>query len=151
MSLTGSRADVRFPIRPSALARIAFALVRAVHLQGGRVLPAGLSPSALEPFALDRLPEIKPFAREFDILVWDLCSAGDRSLVLAGPAASAEAHAACHILNRMLEAESDHAPSAPALSTPDELKTLVDQRAAGRFDVAVFWDVNPAYDIPDGD
>jgi len=39
MSLTGSRADVRIPMRPSALARIAFALVRAVHLQGGRALP----------------------------------------------------------------------------------------------------------------
>jgi molybdopterin-containing oxidoreductase family iron-sulfur binding subunit len=151
MSLTGSRADVRFPIRPSALARVAFALVRAVHLQGGRVLPAGLTLSALDPFAHDRLPEVKPFAREFEILVRDLCSAGDRSLVLAGPAASAEAHAACHILNRMLEAEGDRASSAPALSTPDELKTLVDQMAAGQFAAAVFWDVNPAYDIPDGD
>jgi molybdopterin-containing oxidoreductase family iron-sulfur binding subunit len=151
MSLTGSRADVRFPIRPSALARIAFALVRAVHLQGGRVLPAGLTLSALEPFAHDHLPEVKPFAREFEILVRDLCSAGDRSLVLAGPAASAETHAACHILNRMLEAEGDRAPSSPALSTPDELKTLVDQMAAGQFAAAVFWDVNPAYDIPDGD
>jgi molybdopterin-containing oxidoreductase family iron-sulfur binding subunit len=151
MSLTGSRADVRFPIRPSTLARVAFALVRAVHLQGGRVLPAGLTLAALEPFAHDRLPEVKPFAREFEILVRDLCSAGDRSLVLAGPAASTEAHAACHILNRMLEAEGDRAPSAPALSAPDELRTLVDQMAAGQFAAAVFWDVNPAYDIPDGD
>jgi molybdopterin-containing oxidoreductase family iron-sulfur binding subunit len=154
MSLTGSRADVRFPVRPSDLARIAFALVRAVHLQGGRVLPAGLTPSALEPFALERLPEIKPFAREFEILVRDLCSAGDRSLVLAGPAASAEAHAACLILNRMLEAEgavTNHLSTAPALSTPDEFKTLVDQMAAGQFAAAVFWEVNPAYDIPDGE
>jgi molybdopterin-containing oxidoreductase family iron-sulfur binding subunit len=151
MSLTGSRADVRIPIRPSALARIAFALVRAVHRDGGRALPEGLAASALEPFALDRLPEVKPFAREFEILVRDLCSAGDRSLVLAGPAASAEAHAACHILNRMLGIADDHAPSAPALSTPDEFKTVVDLMAAGRFGVAVFWDVNPAYDLPQSD
>ncbi len=154
MSLTGSSADVRFPIRPSALARIAFALVRAVHLQGGRALPEGLAASALEPFAVERLPEVKPFAREFEILVRDLCSAGDRSLVLAGPAASAEAHAACHILNRMLEAEgvvTNNASTASGLSTPDEFKTVAEQMAAGRFGVAVFWDVNPAYDIPDGD
>ena len=154
MSLTGSRADVRIPIRPSALARIAFALVREVYLQGGRALPDGLQFSALEPFAFDRLPEVKPFAAEFKNLVRDLCSAGDRSLVLAGPAASAEAHAACLILNHMLKADgamANPASSAPALSTPDEFKTLVDQMAAGQFAAAVFWDVNPAYDIPEGD
>ncbi|MGC9985111.1 MAG: 4Fe-4S dicluster domain-containing protein [Polyangia bacterium] len=154
MSLTGSKADVRIPMRPSALARIAFALVRAVHLEGGRALPEGLAPSALEPFAFDQSPEVKPFAAEFRSLVKDLCAVGDRALVLAGPAASVEAHIACHILNRMLRAKGsaiDHAPTAPSLSTPDEFKTLVDQMAAGQFAVAVFWDVNPAYDIPDGD
>jgi molybdopterin-containing oxidoreductase family iron-sulfur binding subunit len=154
MSLTGSRADIRIPMRPSALARIAFALVREVHRQGGRALPEGLAPSSLEPFALDRLPEVKPFTAEFKNLVKDLCAAGDRSLVMAGPAASAEAHAACLILNRMLGAEgavADHATSTPALSTPDEFKALVDHMAAGQFAVALFWDVNPACDIPDGD
>ena len=154
MSLTGSRADVRIPMRPSALARIAFGLLRAVHLEGGRALPEGLAPSALEPFALDRLPEVRPFATEFKNLVKDLCAAGDGALVLAGPAASAEAHAACHILNRVLRAKGsaiDHAPTAPALGTPDEFKALIDQMAAGQFAAAVFWDVNPAYDIPDGD
>ena len=154
MSLTGSRADVRIPMRPSALARIAFGLVRAVHLQGGRALPEGMQFSALAPFALDRLPEVKPFGFEFKRLVEDLCASGDRSLVLAGPAASAEAHAACLILNRMLgagNAVADHAPRAPALSTPDEFKTLVDQMAAGQFVAAVFWDVNPAYDVPQSD
>jgi len=60
MSLTGSRADVRIPMRPSHWARIAFALVRAVHLQGGRALPEGLALSALEPFALDRCQRSSP-------------------------------------------------------------------------------------------
>ncbi len=151
MSLTGSRADVRIPMRPSALSRIGFGLVRALHLQGGRALPEGLASFALEPFAADRLPEVKSFAAEFKNLVKDLCAAGDRSLVLAGPAASADAHAACLILNHMLSAESDRAPSAPDLSTPDEFKQLIDQMAAGQFGVAVFWDVNPAYDLADGD
>jgi len=151
MSLTGSKADVRIPMRPSALARIAFALVRAVHLQSGRALPDGLALAALEPFALDRLPEVKPFAAEFKRLVNDLCASGDRSLVLAGPAASVEAHAACLILNRMLGVADDRAPSAPTLSTPDDFKSVVDAMAAGRFAAAVFWDVNPAYDLPDGD
>jgi len=43
----------------------------------------------------------------------------------------------------MLGIADDHAPSAPALSTPDEFKTVVDAMAAGRFGVAVFWDVTP--------
>ena len=154
MSLTGSRADLRMPIRPSALARIAFGLVHAVHRHGGRALPEGLAPAALEPFALDRLPEAKRFAKEFDALARELGAVGDKALVLAGPAASAEAHAACLILNRMLGGENtiaDHAPAAPALATPDDFRQLVDQMAAGQFAVAVFWDVNPAYDMPDGD
>ena len=155
LSLTGSRADVRIPMRPSALARIAFGLVRAVHREGGRALPEGLAPSVLEPFALERLAEVKLFATEFDNMVKDLCAAGDRSLVLAGPTASAETHAACLILNLMLGAEGatviDRTSTAPALSTPDEFKKLVEDMGAGQFAVAVFWDVNPAYDVPDGD
>ena len=152
MSLTGAKADVRLPIRPSALARIAFALLRAVHLKGGRPLPAGLELSALDAFAIERLPEAKAFSAQLDALVKDLCAAGDKALVLAGPAASADAHAACHILNHMLGAEgktvlSDRSAIAPALASPDELKKLIDEMASGRIAAALFWDVNPAYDM----
>ncbi len=152
MSLTGTKADVRMPIRPSALARIAFGLVRAVHLKGGRALPAGLELAALDPFALERLTEAKPFAAQLDALVRDLCTAGDKAMVLAGPAASVEAHAACHILNSMLGAEGVTVVSeqaAPALASADDFKKLVDEMAAGKFAAALFWDVNPAYDYPD--
>ena len=152
MSLTGTKADVRMPIRPSALARIAFGLVRAVHLKGGHALPAGLELAALDPFALERLPEAKPFAVQLDALVKDLCAAGDKALVLAGPAASVEAHAACHILNSMLGAEGVTVvgeQAAPALASADDFKKLVDEMAAGKFAAALFWDVNPAYDYPD--
>jgi len=152
MSLTGTKADVRVPIRPSALGRIAFALVRAVHLKGGRALPAGLELSALDAFALERLPEAKPFAAQLDALVKDLCAAGDKAMVLAGPAASVEAHVACHILNSMLGAEGVTVlgeQAAPALASADDFKKLVDEMTAGKFAAAIFWDVNPAYDYPD--
>ncbi len=154
MSLTGSKADVRMPMRPSALARIAFGLLRAVHLQGGRALPAGLEPSALDAFALDKLPEARPFSAQLDALVKDLCTAGDRALVLAGPAASTEAHAACHMLNRMLGAEGKTVLSevaAPALAAPADFKKLVDDMAAGHIAAVLFWDVNPAYDLASSD
>jgi Fe-S-cluster-containing dehydrogenase component len=156
MSLTGGRADVRITVRPSTLARMAFGLVRAVYLRGGRTLPDGLSASALDAFALDRLPEAKPFARELNALVADLCAAGAKSLVLAGPAAAVEAHAACLLLNSMLGAEgvtvtSEDSVAAPALAAPEEIAKLVADMTAGRVAAALFWDVNPAYDIPQSD
>jgi molybdopterin-containing oxidoreductase family iron-sulfur binding subunit len=152
MSLTGSKADVRVPIRPSDLARIAFGLVRAVHLKGGRALPAGLELSALDAFAPDRLPAAKPFAAQLDALVRDLCAAGDKALVLAGPAASVQAHVACRILNSMLRSEGVTVSTdlaAPALASADDFKMLVDEMTAGKFAAALFWDVNAAYDYPD--
>ena len=155
MSLTGSNADVRLPVRPSALARLAFGLVHAVHVRGGRPLPEGLDRSTLDGFALAGLPEAKPFARQLDALVKDLCTAGKHALVLAGSAAPAPAHAAGLVLNRMLGAAGttvleDEAVAAPALATPDEVTRLLGDMAAGRVPVALFWDVNPAYDLPEG-
>jgi molybdopterin-containing oxidoreductase family iron-sulfur binding subunit len=151
MSLTGSNADVRLPVRPGALARLAFGLVRAVHARGGGPLPEGLDPAVLDGFALERLPEAKPFVDPLAALVEDLRAAGKRALVLAGPAAPVPVHAACLLLNRMLGAvganEEDSLP-APALASPDELVRLVGEMAAGRVEVAIFWDANPAYDLP---
>jgi Fe-S-cluster-containing dehydrogenase component len=156
MSLTGSRADVRIPVRPSALAKIAFGLVRALHLKGNRPLPAGVEAAALEPFALDKLAELKPFMVEIEALVADLSSAGEKSLVLAGPSASVETHAACLVLNRMLGVDGvtltgEQGVAAPALATPDELQKLVADMAAGQVAVALFWGGNPAYDMPQAD
>jgi Fe-S-cluster-containing dehydrogenase component len=153
MSLTGSNADVRLPVRPSALARIAFGIVHAVHVRGGRPLPDGIDRAALDGLALDRLPEAKAFARELDALVKDLCGAGKHALVLAGPAAPAPAHAACLILNRMLGSSGttvleDEAVPAPALAAPEDFAKLTDEMAAGHVGAAIFWDANPSYDLP---
>jgi len=151
MSLTGSRADVRLAIRPSALARLAFGLVRALHLRTGRPLPSGMDPALLEPFALERLPEAKPFAGQLEALVRDLAAAGARALVLAGPAASPEAHVAGWLLNDLLGSigstlRPDDAATAPKLATSDDLRRLVEEMAAGRVGAALFWDANLAYD-----
>ncbi len=153
MSLTGSKADVRLPVRPSALGRLAFGLLRAVHLASGRPLPAGLPLAALAPFALEALPEARPWAGALDGLVRDLCAARAKALVVAGPAAGPEAHAACLAINWMLGAEGTTVASAalpaPELASPDDLARLVEEMAAGRVGAAIFWDVNPAYDYPD--
>jgi Fe-S-cluster-containing dehydrogenase component len=154
MSLTGSKADVRMPVRPSALGRIAFGIVRAIHLKTGRPLPDGLSLAALEPFALDKLPEASKHASDLESLAADLSSAGDKALALAGPAAGPEAHSACLLLNAMLGAEgstvtSEQSLAAPALAAPEDIKQFVADMAAGKIAGAIFWDVNLAYDYPD--
>src|SRR5450631_153334 len=151
LSLTGTKADVRMAVRPSSLGRLALGIARAVHQKKGGALPAGMDAAMLDAYALDRLPEAKPIAAKLDALVSDLCAAGDKALVLAGPSAPAEAHAACHLLHQLLGAhgstvlDKEALPAAP-LASPDELKTIVDDLAAGKFAVAMFWDVNPAYD-----
>ena len=153
MSLTGGRADVRLPLPRSPLGRIAFGLVHAIHQRGGRPLPDGMDAAALDAFALQGLPEARPYAKELDSLVSDLCRAGAKSLVLAGPTASVKAHVAGLILNQMLGAVgstvlADESVTAPALASPEELAELVTDMAAGRVSAALFWDVNPAYDLP---
>jgi Fe-S-cluster-containing dehydrogenase component len=153
MSLTGSRADVRVPVRPSALSRIALGLVREVHLRGGRPLPAGMDAAVLDGFSLGQQPEAAP---EFRALVRDLCDAGPKALVLAGPAAPPEAHAACLMLNHMLGAVgstvlADDSLSGPALASPERFAELVSDMAEGRVATAIFWDANLAYDHPRSD
>jgi Fe-S-cluster-containing dehydrogenase component len=151
VTLTGSKADVRLAVPPSSLGRLALGIARAVQQKKGATLPSGTDPTMLDAYALDRLPEARPMAAKLEALVSDLCAASDKALVLAGPTAPAEAHAACHLLNQLLGTggstvlESEALPAA-TLATPDELKTALDDLAAGKFAVAVFWDVNPAYD-----
>jgi molybdopterin-containing oxidoreductase family iron-sulfur binding subunit len=138
-------------VRPSSLGRLALGLAHAVYRKKGAPLPTGTDAAMLDAYALERLPEARPIAAKLEALVSDLCSAGDKTLVLAGPSAPAEAHAACHLLHHLLGSsastvlDKEALPAAP-LATPEELKAIVDEMAAGKFAVAIFWDVNPAYD-----
>ncbi len=157
MSITGGKADVRVPLRPSGAAQVAFAIAQALHEKHGRALPEGLPPDVLARF---RLADV---ARRFHVepailssLTDDLARAAEASLVLAGPSLPREAHAAVALLNSMLGAdgyavETAHSADAVPLATPAEMVQHARELRAGKYAAAIFLEANPSYAIPDAD
>ncbi|MDE3215768.1 MAG: 4Fe-4S dicluster domain-containing protein [Gemmatimonadota bacterium] len=156
LSLTGSKADTRVPLRPSAAAPVAFALANALHARHAVPLPAGLDASVLAPFTLSGV------ARQYALdgavlsaLADDLAGAARSALVLAGPSLPVEAHAAAALLNTMLDAEGHtldaaYAADAAPLTTPAEMAAITRDLGAGKYAAAIFWEANPSYAVADG-
>ena len=145
LSLTGSNADQRFPVRPSQVAAVAFALAKDLHTRHGVALPAGADLSA----ASGGVPQgLEIPAEAWNRLTKDLASAGRESLVLCGPEMSAEAHQATHLLNAMLGSQALLLRAADPLATLKEMEGAVQGMATGRYAAAIFWGVNPAYAFP---
>ncbi|MCP4659897.1 MAG: hypothetical protein GY856_31220, partial [bacterium] len=155
MSLTGSNADHRLPLRPSRAAALAFAVARELHDAFAVALPPGLDASALAPFDLDRMAGEEGLdPGVVQSLVADLAAAGSAALVVAGDEVPPAAHVACHLLNAMLGGEgstvdSTLARTAPALASCAEMEDLARDMASGSIAAAVLWDVNPLYALPD--
>jgi len=97
LSLTGSVADHRYPVRQSMIPAVAGMLLHDLL----RANPAGGS--------LANRPEISRFGdrpREFDLvaaIAADLTAHRGRSLVVAGPRRPAEVHALVHLINHHLD------------------------------------------------
>ncbi len=157
MSLTGSKADVRVPMRPSGAAPLAFAVAKALHAKHGVALPAGLTADVLAPFGLEEV------ARRYGVdagvlgaLVDDLAAAGEHSLVVAGPSLPQEAHGAAALLNTMLGAEgytvdTSFSPDPVPLATASDMASLTREMASGTYAAAVFWETNPSYAMSDAE
>jgi Fe-S-cluster-containing dehydrogenase component/anaerobic selenocysteine-containing dehydrogenase len=157
MSLTGSKADLRVPMRPAGMATLAFALARTLHDAHGVSLPEGLTPEALAPFDLAAVASAHGLEPSLlGHLAKDLAVAGSGALVVAGDALPPEAHTAAALLNVMLGAEgytveAAFAPDAPPLASASDMSNLVKEMASGAFTVCVTWEVNPAYALPDAE
>jgi MoCo/4Fe-4S cofactor protein with predicted Tat translocation signal len=156
MSVTGTNADHRLPVRPSASAAVAFALARALHEEHGIALPAGLSKEVLSAFGLDAIAgRVNAPRALLDALAADLAKAGRAALVVAGPSLPAEAHVASSLLNVMLGAEGHTVDAAAACrpaagpATAEDLAAALREAKAGGVAAAIFWGVNPAYWLPD--
>ena len=157
LSITGSKADVRVPLRPSGAAPIAFAIAKALRDRHGLKVPAGLAGDTLAPFSIEALAkEYGVDAAALSSLVDDLAAAGAGSLVMAGPSLPMEAHAAVALLNTMLGAEghtvdTTYSADAASVATPLEMAQVTRDMASGHFAAAVFWDVNPSHAMADAD
>ncbi len=155
MSLTGSKADTRVPLRPSGAAPVAFALANALHTRHAVPLPGGLDASVVAPFTLGGVA--RQYALDAGLLAAladDLAHAVGSALVVAGPALPVEAHAAAALLNAMLGAEGHtvdaaHAADPGPLATPAEMAALTRDLGAGKYAAAIFWEANPSYALAD--
>ncbi|MBI5623285.1 MAG: 4Fe-4S dicluster domain-containing protein [Elusimicrobia bacterium] len=156
MSLTGAKADHRFPWKPSLLASLGFVLAKELHKKG-LALPAGFPASALAPFDLSRLAhEHQADPRTLERMVSDLAASKGRALVHAGPSLPVEAHASAFLLNAMLGAEgrtvdASLSPEPEKLVSRAELFGLLGLAADGGFSSALFWRANPGYAFPDAE
>ena len=139
MTLTGSNADQRVPVKPSRLAAIAFALARDLHAKHGVGLPTGADLSAVAA-GLPTGVEIP--AKLWDQLLHDLRTAGADAAVLCGPQMPAEAHQGAHLLNAMLGSTAVEARPAEALATATEVEAAL---ASGRHGAILCWGVNPGF------
>ncbi len=155
MTLTGSKADHRLALRPSALGKVGFAIARALAVRHGLPLPAGLTLETLPPLDLGKVAaECRLDAKALEALAGDLARAKSVALAVAGPGAPPEAHAACHLLNAMLGAvgatvELEPVPRARQLATAAVLDALVADLGAGKVGALISWGVNPSYVWPD--
>jgi molybdopterin-containing oxidoreductase family iron-sulfur binding subunit len=142
MTLTGSNADQRFPVKPGRLASLAFALAKELNARRGVALPAGTDLSAV-PDGVPRGVDIP--ARAWARLVDDLAAAGHRAVVLCGAEMPAEAHVAAHLLNAMLGSTGVDVRPAEPLASRRDLESVTRDMASGAYAAAVLWDVNPAF------
>jgi molybdopterin-containing oxidoreductase family iron-sulfur binding subunit len=144
LSLTGTRADHRHPVRPSLLAAVGFALAADLHDHHGLALPKGT-----------RLPEPTEASRAglspgaWRSLLKDLRDAGPEAVVLCGEAMPPEAHVAAHLLNAMLKSRAVALGPADPTATLRTLQGTLARMASGRYHTAILWGVNPAYAFPD--
>jgi molybdopterin-containing oxidoreductase family iron-sulfur binding subunit len=130
--LTGANADERLALHPALMRNVALHIAQAL---GAPVENGDLS---------DR-------ARRFaEAAAQDLTANKGRALVLAGDTQPPEVHALCHWINARLEA-----PIAviPAVDLDDKghaqsLHELADDLAAGRAEILIVIDANPAYAAP---
>jgi molybdopterin-containing oxidoreductase family iron-sulfur binding subunit len=143
LTLTGSNADHRFPVKPSRLAALAFALARDLNAKHGLALPAGTDLSAVPAQA--ELP-----AESWERLQNDLISAGRAAAVLCGEGMPTEAHQAAHLLNAMLGSRAVDLRPSESLASVRELEAARQGMAEGRYAAVLFWGVNPAFAFPRG-
>ncbi|MFH2202254.1 MAG: 4Fe-4S dicluster domain-containing protein [Elusimicrobiota bacterium] len=130
LSVTGSNADHRIPLRPS---QAAAAIEQLAGLMRGK--------GKAQPHGLTQIAQ-------------DLGRAGKRAIVIAGPELPAEAHAACRRLNDLLGAvgytvEYPAFPKGMGFATLAEAEREIHGMAGGEYGAAIFWRTNPLYAFPD--
>jgi Fe-S-cluster-containing dehydrogenase component/anaerobic selenocysteine-containing dehydrogenase len=139
MSLTGTVADHRLPVRPSEMAGF------VAQLQSALAASKTNTPDS---------PLSSPFLRA---VVDDLLAEGNhgRSVVCVGPSQPPEVHAAVHRINEMLGNVGENGTIAYSRAFDperplhvDAMRTLVDEMNAGKVHTLLILGGNPVYNAP---
>jgi MoCo/4Fe-4S cofactor protein with predicted Tat translocation signal len=146
LSLTGAKADRRYPVKPSQLAALAFALAQELQARHGFALPAGAS---LPPVGQDLVHDLGIPGDAWHELATDLARARSDAVVLCGDTMPAETQVAAHLLNAMLGSQCLDLIRADALATSNDLQAVLQALESGRYSAVIVWGVNPAYAYPD--
>lgn len=138
VTVTGSNADHRFPLRPSAM------------LEFVRALRSAIRGNADPLFSFAGHNHLK--TREMQALVRDLSSSRGEAVVVAGPHLPEPVHAAVLLLNAELDAPAktlswNPSPANMAVTDRSEIRSTLESGV----DVLITLGVNPVYDWPDGD
>ena len=145
LSLTGANADQRFPVKPSRMAALAFALSHDLNSRHGIALPPGVT---LPPIP-GNLAQSEGITNDaWEKLIADLARAKTRAAVLCEGAASADTQVAVHLLNSMLGSTAVEYFPTEANSSLEELQSAIKGMNAGHYAAAILWGANPAYSFP---
>jgi MoCo/4Fe-4S cofactor protein with predicted Tat translocation signal len=149
LSVTGTMADHRHPVRASRLPGIVGRLAAELFLKGGLALPevaADLTP-VLE--SLRAGPVAAPF---LEVLVKEiLAGPSERVVLLAGPRLPAEAHALVALLNTALRSRGAAVEPEPGDDRPTHAESIADLARSirdGRVETLLVIGGNPAFDAP---
>jgi molybdopterin-containing oxidoreductase family iron-sulfur binding subunit len=132
---TGTRADHRWPLKPSEIEPFASALAAALGVADaatGQKVPASINVEAIAK---------------------DLAGCKGSSLVIAGESASSRVHALAHAMNETLGnvgrtvIHTDPVESSP-VDHAESLRELASEMSAGAVDVLVIVGGNPVYTAP---
>ncbi len=145
LSLTGANADQRFPVRPSKLAALAFALAHDLNARHAIALPPGVTLAAP---AGNLLEGAGISSKAWEKLTDDLAKAKQTAAVLCGDGMPADAQTAVHLLNTMLGLTVVEYRPGEACTSLAETQSVIRAIESGHHAVAILWNVNPAYSLP---
>ncbi|MBI2346041.1 MAG: 4Fe-4S dicluster domain-containing protein [Deltaproteobacteria bacterium] len=146
LTLTGTNADERYPVKPTDLVAVALALAAE----------CGGTPEMLKPFALNERDAVGGVpAAALKRIAQALASARGRSLIVAGLLTGEQGIAlqvAVNYLNSLLgnygqTIDVSHG-SRQAPGVFADLQTLIDEMNAGTVDALIVSGVNPVYNLP---
>jgi molybdopterin-containing oxidoreductase family iron-sulfur binding subunit len=147
LSLTGSNADERVQLPPSALAGALAGVARRIAAKASHPEAAAIAK------AIPALPEAAGLGGKLDRLAADLLAAGSRGLVVCG-LPDAQLQVLCALANELLGATGTTADLAMGTQLDESalsLEDLLAEAEAGKGGVALVAGVNPVFAHPQGE